>query len=109
MADALGLDATQRRDVEFAALLHDVGKIRVPKTIITKPGPLDDEEWTIIRRHTIDGEAMLCQVGGALVEVGRIVRSSHERYDGAAIPTVSPAMRSRSNRGSSRPATPTAR
>jgi putative nucleotidyltransferase with HDIG domain len=86
VADALGLDASHRRVVEFAALLHDVGKIRVPKTIITKRGPLDDDEWTIIRRHTIDGEAMLCQVGGALVEVGRIVRASHERYDGAGYP-----------------------
>ncbi len=86
VADALRLDATRRRVVEFAALLHDVGKIRVPKRIITKRGPLDDEEWTIVRRHTIDGEAMLCQVGGALVEVGRIVRASHERYDGEGYP-----------------------
>jgi putative nucleotidyltransferase with HDIG domain len=86
VADALGLDASHRRVVEFAALLHDVGKIRVPKAIITKPGPLDADEWMIIRRHTIDGEAMLGQVGGALVEVGRIVRASHERYDGAGYP-----------------------
>jgi HD-GYP domain-containing protein (c-di-GMP phosphodiesterase class II) len=86
VSDALGLDATQRRVVEFAALLHDVGKIRVPKTIITKRGPLDEDEWLLIRRHTIDGEAMLCQVGGALVEVGRIVRASHERFDGDGYP-----------------------
>ncbi len=86
VADALEVDPTHRRVVEFAALLHDVGKIRVPKRIITKRGPLDDEEWTIVRRHTIDGEAMLCQVGGALVEVGRIVRASHERYDGEGYP-----------------------
>jgi len=86
VSDALGLDASQRRVVEFAALLHDVGKIRVPKTIITKRGPLDEDEWMVIRRHTIDGEAMLCQVGGALIEVGRIVRASHERYDGQGYP-----------------------
>jgi HD-GYP domain-containing protein (c-di-GMP phosphodiesterase class II) len=86
VSDALGLDANHRRIVEFAALLHDVGKIRVPKAIITKRGPLDDDEWSIIRRHTIEGEAMLSQVGGALVEVGRIVRASHERYDGAGYP-----------------------
>jgi hypothetical protein len=86
VADALDLDATQRRVIEFASLLHDVGKIRVPKQVIAKPGPLDDAEWTIIRRHTIEGEAMLCQVGGALVEVGRIVRASHERYDGKGYP-----------------------
>jgi len=86
VSDALGLDATHRRVVELAALLHDVGKIRVPKTIITKRGPLNEDEWMLIRRHTIDGEAMLCQVGGALVEVGRIVRASHERYDGDGYP-----------------------
>ena len=86
VSDALGLGANHRRIVEFAALLHDVGKIRVPKEIITKPGPLDEEEWAIVRRHTIDGEAMLCQVGGALVEVGRVVRASHERYDGGGYP-----------------------
>ncbi len=81
VADSLELDASHRRVVEFAALLHDIGKIRVPKTIITKRGPLDDAEWTIVRRHTIDGEVMLCRVGGALVEVGGIVRASHERYE----------------------------
>ena len=86
VSDALGLDASHRRVVEFAALLHDIGKIRVPKAIITKRGPLDDDEWMIVRQHTIDGEAMLCRVGGALIEVGRIVRASHERYDGEGYP-----------------------
>jgi putative nucleotidyltransferase with HDIG domain len=66
VADKLGLDLRQRRDVEFAALLHDVGKIAVPKEIINKEGPLDEEEWTIMRRHTIEGEEMLNRVGGVL-------------------------------------------
>jgi HD-GYP domain-containing protein (c-di-GMP phosphodiesterase class II) len=82
----IGLDATHQRDVEFAALLHDVGKIRVPMEIINKPGKLDECEWELIRRHTIDGEAMLKQVGGALAGVGRLVRSSHERLDGRGYP-----------------------
>jgi HD-GYP domain-containing protein (c-di-GMP phosphodiesterase class II) len=82
----LRLDATLQRDVEFAALLHDVGKIRVPNSIINKPGKLDDHEWAVIRRHTIDGEAMLKQVGGTLAGVGRLVRASHERYDGLGYP-----------------------
>jgi HD-GYP domain-containing protein (c-di-GMP phosphodiesterase class II) len=83
---ALGLDATHQRDVEFAALLHDVGKIRIPTEIINKPGKLDAAEWEIIRRHTVDGESMLRQVGGTLAGVGRLVRSSHERYDGDGYP-----------------------
>ncbi|HEX2097187.1 MAG TPA: HD-GYP domain-containing protein [Solirubrobacterales bacterium] len=86
VAEQLGLDRRQRRNVEFAALLHDVGKIAVPKEIINKPGPLNDEEWEVMHRHTIEGEEMLKRVGGVLAEVGRIVRSSHEHYDGSGYP-----------------------
>jgi HD-GYP domain-containing protein (c-di-GMP phosphodiesterase class II) len=86
VADRLGLDSHQRRNVEFAALLHDVGKIAVPKEIINKPGPLDAAEWEIMHRHTIEGEEMLNRVGGVLSEVGKIVRSSHEHYDGSGYP-----------------------
>jgi putative nucleotidyltransferase with HDIG domain len=86
VSDRLGLEHRQRRNVEFAALLHDVGKIAVPKEIINKPGPLDAEEWQVMYRHTIEGEEMLNRVGGALAEVGRIVRSSHEHYDGSGYP-----------------------
>jgi HD-GYP domain-containing protein (c-di-GMP phosphodiesterase class II) len=83
---SLSLDEIHQRDVEFAALLHDVGKIRVPNSIINKPGALDDQEWIVIRRHTIDGEAMLKRVGGTLEGVGRLVRASHERFDGFGYP-----------------------
>jgi HD-GYP domain-containing protein (c-di-GMP phosphodiesterase class II) len=86
VADKLGLDQRQRRNVEFAALLHDVGKIAVPKEIINKPGPLDDDEWKVMYRHTIEGEAMLQRVGGVLAEAGRVVRSSHEHVDGSGYP-----------------------
>jgi HD-GYP domain-containing protein (c-di-GMP phosphodiesterase class II) len=86
VAEVLGLDATQLRNVEFAALLHDVGKIRIPKEIINKTDGLDASEWDLVRRHTIEGEKMLKQVGGTLASVGRIVRHSHERYDGAGYP-----------------------
>jgi HD-GYP domain-containing protein (c-di-GMP phosphodiesterase class II) len=86
VADSLGLDSRRRRNVEFAALLHDVGKIAVPNQIINKKGPLDEEEWRVMRQHTIEGERMLKRVGGVLAEVGRIVRSSHEHYDGSGYP-----------------------
>ncbi|MGB0095637.1 MAG: HD-GYP domain-containing protein [Solirubrobacteraceae bacterium] len=85
-AEVLRLDAGQCRAVEFVAMLHDVGKIYVPKEIINKPGKLDPAEWEIIRRHTIDGEQMLKKVGGTLVSVGRYVRASHEHYDGHGYP-----------------------
>jgi HD-GYP domain-containing protein (c-di-GMP phosphodiesterase class II) len=86
VADELGLSPRERRDAEFVALLHDVGKIRIPPEIINKPGPLDDDERAIINTHTIEGERLLAQVGGLLGEVGRIVRSCHERWDGDGYP-----------------------
>ena len=86
VARELGLDAGQQRNVEFAALLHDVGKIAVPKEIVNKPGKLDEHEWAIIRTHTIEGQRMLERVGGFMCEVGGIVRASHERWDGEGYP-----------------------
>ena len=83
---ALGLNEDQLRHLEFTALLHDVGKIAIPKEIINKPGRLTDEERALIETHTIEGEAMLDRVGGMLGEVGRLVRSCHERYDGMGYP-----------------------
>jgi HD-GYP domain-containing protein (c-di-GMP phosphodiesterase class II) len=74
------------RDLEFAALLHDVGKIRIPGEIINKPGPLSSEERAVIETHTLEGERLLEQVGGVLGDVGRIVRSCHEHFDGAGYP-----------------------
>jgi HD-GYP domain-containing protein (c-di-GMP phosphodiesterase class II) len=86
VSDQLGLGHEQRRNVEFAALLHDVGKIAVPNEIINKKGPLNDSEWEIMRQHTIEGERMLKRIGGVLAEVGRIVRASHEDFDGSGYP-----------------------
>ena len=86
VADRLGVDARARRDAEFVALLHDVGKVRVPKSIINKPGPLTPDERRVMEQHTVEGERLLLRVGGLLGEVGRIVRSCHERYDGAGYP-----------------------
>jgi putative nucleotidyltransferase with HDIG domain len=86
VADRLGLDPAARRRVEFGALLHDIGKIAVPAEIINKPGPLDAEEWAVMKLHTVEGQQMLDRVGGVLGEVGRVVRSSHEHFDGAGYP-----------------------
>ncbi|MGD0453734.1 MAG: HD-GYP domain-containing protein [Solirubrobacteraceae bacterium] len=86
VTDDLGLDADRTRNIEFGALLHDIGKIVIPKEIINKPGKLDDQEWAIIKTHTIEGQRMLEQIGGFMREIGRIVRSSHERWDGCGYP-----------------------
>jgi hypothetical protein len=86
VADRLELDARDRQRAEFAALLHDVGKVKIPAEIINKPGALDDAEWELMKTHTILGEQMLERIGGLLGEVGVIVRSCHERWDGRGYP-----------------------
>ena len=86
VCDKLGLDAAARRDSEFVALLHDVGKIRIPHEIIQKPGPLDADERAVMETHTIVGQELLERVGGLLGHIGRVVRSCHEHWDGAGYP-----------------------
>jgi HD-GYP domain-containing protein (c-di-GMP phosphodiesterase class II) len=86
VADRMGLDARQTRNVEFGALLHDIGKIAIPKEILNKPGKLSADEWVVMETHTVEGQRMLDRVGGVLGDVGQIVRSSHERWDGGGYP-----------------------
>jgi HD-GYP domain-containing protein (c-di-GMP phosphodiesterase class II) len=86
VSDDIGLEPADRRVAEFVALLHDVGKIKIPNEIIVKPGPLTDDERAIIETHTIEGERLLEQVGGLLGHVGRVVRSCHEHWDGRGYP-----------------------
>jgi HD-GYP domain-containing protein (c-di-GMP phosphodiesterase class II) len=86
VSDRLGLSPAAKRRVEFGALLHDIGKIAVPAEIINKAGPLDDHEWSVMKMHTVEGQQMLDRVGGVLADVGRVVRSSHEHWDGGGYP-----------------------
>ena len=58
----------------------------IPKEIINKPGKLDAREWEIIKTHTVEGQRMLDQIGGFMSDVGQIVRSHHERWDGGGYP-----------------------
>ena len=97
-----------RQELEFAAMLHDVGKIAISKEILNKPAKLTEEEFEVMKTHTIEGQFMLDRVGGLLGRVGEIVRSCHERWDGAGLPGR-PARRRDPvpPRGSSSCATPT--
>jgi diguanylate cyclase (GGDEF)-like protein len=85
VARRLGLAPDEQEDVARAADLHDIGKMAIPDAILNKPGPLDDEEWAFMRRHTVIGEDILA-VAPALRNVGRLVRASHERWDGRGYP-----------------------
>jgi putative nucleotidyltransferase with HDIG domain len=86
VADRLGVDEEIRLTAEFGALLHDVGKVAIPNEIINKPGPLDDDEWAVMKTHTVEGQRMLERIGGLLARVGVVVRASHERFDGGGYP-----------------------
>jgi HD-GYP domain-containing protein (c-di-GMP phosphodiesterase class II) len=85
VARQLSVPEDQLARLHQAAELHDIGKVGIPDAILSKPGPLDADEWAFIRRHTIIGERILA-AAPALAEVGRLVRSCHERWDGAGYP-----------------------
>jgi diguanylate cyclase (GGDEF)-like protein len=85
VARQLDVPDDQVTSIVHAAELHDVGKVGIPDAILSKPGPLDADEWAFMRRHTIIGERII--VGApALAQVSRLVRSSHERWDGTGYP-----------------------
>jgi HD-GYP domain-containing protein (c-di-GMP phosphodiesterase class II) len=86
VADELGVPHDDRQELEFAAMLHDVGKIAIPKEILNKPAALTVTEFEVMKTHTIEGQFMLDRVGGLLGRVGEIVRSCHERWDGTGYP-----------------------
>ncbi len=80
-----GLDPVALRELGLGGLMHDVGKLLVPDTILTKPSALSDQERSVIERHTIDGEALV-RPYPHLAQVAAIVRAHHERPDGRGYP-----------------------
>jgi diguanylate cyclase (GGDEF)-like protein len=85
VARVLELSPHLVEQIRHAAQLHDIGKIAIPDAILSKRGPLDEHEWTFIRRHTVIGERIV-RAAPALTEVAALVRSSHEHYDGRGYP-----------------------
>ncbi len=81
----MDLNATRARDVRYAAMLHDVGKIAVPSEILLKPGPLDDAEWKVMRGHAAVGGELVQRID-AFAHLAPAVRASHERWDGGGYP-----------------------
>jgi two-component system, cell cycle response regulator len=84
-ARELDLDDETIERVATAAELHDIGKIALPRPLLAKPGALDPDEWAFLRRHTLIGERIVSGAP-ALVGVARMIRSSHERWDGRGYP-----------------------
>lgn len=85
IADRLNLFGIARERVVLAARLHDVGKARIPATVLNKPGPLSRLEWELMFQHTLVGEQML-EPMGPMADVPALVRHSHERWDGLGYP-----------------------
>ncbi len=81
----LDLRQDELHDLDLTAELHDVGKLAVPDSILSKPGPLSEDEWPFIFRHTLVGERILASAP-SLVRISRLVRSTHERLDGQGYP-----------------------
>ena len=84
IARELGLPQELVAKVRIAAAVHDVGKIKTPREVLTKPGRLDDSEFEIIKQHPVDGAAMVLDLGDD--EITAMVRHHHERLDGTGYP-----------------------
>jgi putative nucleotidyltransferase with HDIG domain len=85
LAERLGFDYEQVEAIEIGALLHDIGKIGIPEEILHKQGPLDDEEWTVMRTHPLVSDFILAELDLNPI-VRQCARSSHERMDGRGYP-----------------------
>jgi HD-GYP domain-containing protein (c-di-GMP phosphodiesterase class II) len=85
VGEGLGLDGRALKRLELGALFHDIGKIGIPETILSKPGPLTDNERELVERHPELGEKIIGPID-RLEEVRPIVRHCHERYDGTGYP-----------------------
>ena len=81
----MGLTLAKAKEIGLASLLHDIGKTRVPDAILTKPGPLSEDEWKIMRRHTVWGEELL-PANAWFTTARQIARCHHENWDGTGYP-----------------------
>ena len=85
LAERLGYDGEALEAIEIGALLHDIGKIGIPEEILHKRGPLDDEEWAVMRTHPLVSDFILAELDLDPI-VRQCARSSHERMDGHGYP-----------------------
>jgi putative nucleotidyltransferase with HDIG domain len=86
LGEELGVPPARLRMLAIGGLLHDVGKLSIPESILQKPGPLDDGEYAIIKQHPERGKELLGELGGFEPGVERLVLDHHERLDGTGYP-----------------------
>jgi HD-GYP domain-containing protein (c-di-GMP phosphodiesterase class II) len=86
IGEHLGLSPSRLRSLAIGGLLHDIGKLSIPASILQKPGPLDDFEYSIVKLHPDRGRELLSELGGFDESVRRLVLDHHERLDGTGYP-----------------------
>lgn len=87
VGEQLALDSQQLLRLNMASFFHDIGKVKIPLNILLKPGELTEEEWMIMKSHSIYGRQLLEETKLPLLKnVGEIVEQHHERYDGKGYP-----------------------
>ena len=86
VGDELGLSRGRLRTLAIGGLVHDIGKLSIPDEILKKPGPLDDDEYAIVKQHSERGYRLLTEIGGFGEGVRDLVRDHHERLDGKGYP-----------------------
>lgn len=87
LAEKIGLNAMVVERILYASPMHDIGKIGIPDRILTKNGPLDDDEWAVMRRHTTFGSQILEGSDIGFLRLGEIIaRTHHEKWDGSGYP-----------------------
>ncbi len=85
VSGAIGFSESEIQDMQWAARLHDIGKIGMPDNILNKPGPLSDAEWLVMKKHPVIGSEILEPIK-KMAKVSPIIRHHHERYDGNGYP-----------------------
>lgn len=86
VGEELGLSKSRLRTLAIGGLVHDIGKLSIPDHILRKPGPLDDDEYAVIKQHPESGHKLLGELGGFSSGVRRLVLDHHERLDGKGYP-----------------------
>ncbi|MDX6708877.1 MAG: hypothetical protein QOI48_4723 [Solirubrobacteraceae bacterium] len=85
VAEELGLPQSSMGEIKHVALLHDIGKIGIPDSILVKPGPLSDAEWELMRSHSIIGAEIVASIA-SIAHLAGAIRAEHERWDGMGYP-----------------------
>ena len=82
---AIGLSIKDLDDLRSASLLHDIGKVGIPDGILNKPGPLSEEEWILMKKHSAEGAKIVSHIG-ELAKLVPVIAHHHEKYDGSGYP-----------------------